>query len=109
MEIAFATRTIRKLCESEKKASAILGDAVATKLKNRLADLAAATCVDELVVGNPRKLSGEWNGRFMLDLPKNHSIVMVVNHEPIPITVEGDIDWRRVFRLKILHIGANHE
>ena len=54
MEIAFNTKSLRAICESEAKAKRELGPSVAGILKHRLADLQAAKSANDLVAGQPR-------------------------------------------------------
>ncbi len=49
LELAFANKALRKLCENEARAKAELGAPVAEKLKRRLADL---VCNEANVVGS---------------------------------------------------------
>src|SRR5258708_22364381 len=68
VEIAFANKSLRQLCESERRARRSLGPRVAEKLKRRLADLRAANCVKDLVAGRPSELRGDHAGQGALDL-----------------------------------------
>jgi proteic killer suppression protein len=78
---------------------------MAEKLKHRLADLEAATCVTDLVAGRPRQLEGGQNGQFAVDLGQDSSIVFCANHNAIPLFKSGAVNWSKVSRVKILRIG----
>ena len=110
MELAFASKELRSICEKEFTARAKLGVDVAEVLKRRLADLRAATSVDDLVVGKPRMLNEEPDSCLVIDLSRSHQIVLKANHPENPVTEKGRTDWTKVFRIKITFIGvANGE
>jgi toxin HigB-1 len=107
VELAFAKKSLRQLCESETKAIRDLGVKVAGLLKRRLADLRAATSVKDLVAGRPR---GRESGReISIDLCQGVCIVLCANHNNIPKLETGDTDWSRVTRVKILRIEDTHD
>ena len=53
MELAFESRWLRTVCENEADADRELGLAVAETLRHRLADLLAATSIDDILAGKP--------------------------------------------------------
>jgi len=103
LEIAFAKRSIRQLCENERTAQRLLGKKAAEKLKARLADLSAADYVKDLVVGRPREAHG--GRRIVIDLCDEIQLVFCVNHNVAPTMQNGAVDWSRVNRVKIEKIG----
>jgi hypothetical protein len=103
LEIAFDSLQLRQICESEMAAQRELGSEAAEALKRRLADLRAATSIDDLVAGSPRGLDEGDQGRIGLSLG-GAEIVIGPNHTSNPVTGSGEIDWRRVRRVKILRI-----
>ena len=80
LQLAFAKKSLRDLCESEAKAQRDLGVRMAEKLKRRLADLRAATCVKDLVAGRPRELDAR-HRRIAVDLSEGSRIVFCANHK----------------------------
>lgn len=108
MELAFNSKSLRTICESERQAKLELGDAVAEILKHRLADLRAATSVKDLVAGRPRVLDGAALQQMVVDLRDGYRIVFTANHTKNPMTETGDLDWERVSRIKILRIERDH-
>ena len=105
MELAFATRFIREICENESTATREFGKEVTGKLKRRLADLRAATAVEDLVVGHPREIDARGFGRFAIDLCEGYYIVFAANHADIPMVESGGVNWSKVSRVKILKIA----
>lgn len=109
LEIAFDSKPIRTLCESEVHAKHVLGSKVAEILKHRLADLRAATSVRDLVAGRPRVFSDGAHKRCMaIDLCDGYRIVFCANHNRNPTTDADDLDWPRVNRIRILGIESSH-
>jgi len=106
VELAFDSKSLRTICESEPHAKRELGQNVAETLKHRLADMHAATSPKDLVAGRPRELPSSGTQRRMaLDLSDGLCIVFCANHPKAPMTAEGDLDWFRVNRVKVLRIG----
>lgn len=108
LELAFAEKPLRQLCENETIAKRKLGIRVAEKLKRRLADLRAATCVKDLVVGRPRELGDAYPKQIAMDLCDGYRIVFCTNHNTDPLLESGAIDWEKVSRIKILRIENDH-
>ena len=106
MEIAFAEKHLRKMCENQSYASQKLGTSVAGKLQARLADLEAAVTVDDLIVGAPQKLSGELEGQIKIELSEDRVMILCANEDPLPRKKSGVINWKFVTRLKLLHVGT---
>lgn len=108
MQIAFDKKSLRQICESECKAKSDLGAKVADVLKRRLADLRAATCVNDLVAGRPRTLESARREKMVVEICDGFRLIFCVNHSNIPVLESGEVDWSRVNRIKILEIGSDH-
>jgi plasmid maintenance system killer protein len=108
VEIAFAKKSLRQLCESERTARRSLGARVAERLKRRLADLRAANCVADLVAGRPRELQSAEPGQMSVDLGDGFKLVFSANHSPAPLVGGGSVNWSKVNRVKILSIESDH-
>jgi len=109
LEVRYTNKKIRELCEKQATAEKKLGAACARKLKVRLLALEAATCVTELVAGNPHPLKGDRNGQFALDLAGGWRLVFAPAHDPCPIRLDGSIDWFQVTIVSIEYIGDYHD
>src|SRR5579872_7285183 len=98
LELAFATKALRDICESGAIAKKKLGPNVADALKRRLSDFQSIASFDELpFVAKPKKRSK--NVKF--DLPDNWELVVTSGHSDNPTLPSGKIDWSQVTRLKI--------
>jgi hypothetical protein len=103
LELAFDSRTLRTICESETAAKRQLGTKVAETLKHRLGDLRAATATNEVIVGQPRLLDAA-NELMVIDLGDGYRMIFCANHPKNPISETGTLDWTRVSRVKILRV-----
>lgn len=102
MELSFANRTIRTSCEDEDDAKARYGLAMAKVLQSRLADIDAAYCIDEILVGQPEQIPNTLN--IKIDLCDGYRLICCANHVHNPQDSNGKIDWKKVRRLKIIQI-----
>src|ERR1700732_5499632 len=104
MELAFASRSLRSMCEEEGQAAESLGSVVAADLHARLADLRAADTIAALGAGTPDVSSGD-NAILRLIVGATHEIICRVNHASPPRLHDGSLDWQRVRRLRVEHVG----
>jgi plasmid maintenance system killer protein len=108
LEFAFESKDLRTLCEDQARAKASLGDVAAHALKNRLADLRAATHAADLPAGRPRPLDESDRNQMAVDLSDGYRLVFAANHRQNPTAGSGEVDWQRVTRVKILRIDKEH-
>lgn len=94
------------MCETEAEGNRQLGDAVAKSLRSRLADCEAASSVAELIAGRPRDLG---DATMSLDLDGGSFLVFTVNHETVPVTGDGPVDWAKVHSIRVLKIEVKNE
>ncbi len=109
MNLDFANKRLRKLCETEKMAQKELGASAAKKLNSRLADLIAAERVGDLVVGKPHPLKGDRQGQFSLTLHHGIRLVFEPLMHAVPTTDSGAIDWPAVTGVNVVFIGDYHD
>jgi toxin HigB-1 len=109
VNIAFATLTIRALCECQATAEKKYGFAVAKQLRSIVADLREVGTVLELPVGRPREIPATPHNMYAVDLAKGYCLVMRANHNRIPVTEMGTVDWSEVSRVMIIRIEDHHE
>ncbi|MTJ52310.1 killer suppression protein HigA [Anabaena sp. UHCC 0253] len=107
MEIIFADGKLQKLCEEQNLAERKLGAKCVKKLKARLADFAAVSCVKELITGHP--LKEDRIGEFAVNLEGGKRLVFRPNNNPIPLHEDGSIDWSQVTAICIVFIGDYHD
>lgn len=104
LDLAFDTEQLRTMCEKYAVAKRELGEEPANALIGRLADLRAAASIDELPVGQPRFLPETSKPTVVVDLAQGYQLSFSANHVKNPVTENGELDWTRVSRIKILGI-----
>jgi proteic killer suppression protein len=109
LELRFKDKKLQTLCEKQADARKKLGDLCATKLKRRLADMAAAATVADLPAGRPHPLKGDRLGQFALDLHGGWRLVFSPANDPIPRRADDAIDWSAVTIVCIEYIGDYHD
>ena len=109
MELAFESKELRSICEHEATAKTELGAEIAEALRGRLADLRAATSMGDLIVGNPHTVEFGGMNNLVIDLCQGHQIVLKANHPENPVTDSGRLEWAKVSRIKVTHIGGEYE
>ncbi|HAG79047.1 MAG: killer suppression protein HigA [Pseudomonas sp.] len=109
MEVRYKDKKLREICEKKAAAEKKLGAASARKLKVRLLALEAATCVTDLVAGNPHPLKGDRLGHFALDLAGGWRLVFAPAHDPCPTRPDGSIEWSEITIISIEFIGDYHD
>ena len=105
MQLSFATKHLRAVCESKSVASRHLDGDVSRNLRARLADLRAAENVTELCTGNPREMPKMPN-TWMINISDSKILAFEPGQLEVPKLKSGLIDWSKVTRIKIIHIGA---
>ena len=103
LELSFANKGLRQLCESSLQANRKLGVDIANELRRTVADLRAATSVRDLLVGAPRETQED---KIALDVGASFQITLCANHNTVPKLESGAIDWSKVSRVKILGIES---
>ncbi len=109
MHILIEGQANRALCECPATADRKLGRKCAKSLRKRLADLAAAQSVVELVAGHPHPLRGDRRGQFALKLEGGRRLVFRPTEDPPPLKADDTIDWSRVGSITIIFIGDYHD
>jgi hypothetical protein len=100
LELAFETKALRDICESEAIAKRMLGVKVADALRRRLSDFRSIDSFDELPFAKPKKNSNI--AKF--DLPDDWQLVVTGGHGDNPKLASGKTDWSKVTRLKVTRI-----
>jgi proteic killer suppression protein len=109
MDIEYANKHLRKLCEQNRFAVQELGVNCAKKLQTRIADLQSANDVLELPAGKPHPLQRDRKGQYAISLPDGKRIIFVPANNPTPMIDDKNIDWSRVTKIRIIEIGDYHD
>ena len=110
MEISFAKPRLKKICESMKELRRAHGDGCAKRVATRLADIEAASCLEDLrsLPGRCHELEGDRAGQLALQLPDGKRLVFEPDHNSPPSKEDGGLDWSGVEAVRILEIVDYH-
>lgn len=101
VDFTFLNNEIRQICQYERKAKKVYGDEIAKNLRKRLADLEAVDSVFDLPIGNPTQLS---DLVYRIFIGNEYYLIFCANNRTISKDENGNADWTRVNRIKILEI-----
>jgi hypothetical protein len=111
LEIAFTTEALRELCADKGQCISEFGEEAGLRLIQFLADIRAADSIYELPVNTP-KVSKEQSTICVAVLSDGLQATCSANHIKNPITGDNQVDWRRVYRIKIIgleKVGLRYE
>lgn len=111
MVIYFKTKKLQKICNNTSDTVKKLGTKTARKLQQRLMELKAASCLDDISrVPPPRchQLSGNRIGQLSVDLEHPYRLLLIPANNPIPVTQDGGLDWAKVNEVEIIEIADTH-
>lgn len=103
LELAFATKELRTLCEDSACALETYGPTVASALWARLADLRAASNPLDLPFEVSRG-TGSDVAHLIVALAQGYVLVLAANHPKPPVAADGSMTWERVSRVIILRL-----
>lgn len=104
IQLAFQTAKLRQICESSVSAKRSLGEAAARSLHTRLADLQASVSLANMVNLGFAVFDRDSDARILIYIDCGYAVTAIVNNRPEPRLEDGQLDWKRVTRLKILSI-----
>lgn len=104
LELAFATKELRSVCEDAACAEAAYGPFVAQALVGRLADLRASGHALDLPFASIRDASGSDSEQVIVTLAAGRTIVIAANHPTTPRAADGTVRWEHVSRVIILRL-----
>ncbi len=112
MIIYFRTKKLHKVCNDTKLSKKELGLEMARKLQQRLMELKAASCLDDISRLPPQRchlLTGNRDGQLSVDLKHPYRLFFIPANEPIPKTKDGGLDWHKVTEIEIIEIIDPHK
>ena len=111
MILYFKTKKLQKICSKSNEAQKALGRKMANKLQQRLMELQAADCLEDISrVPPPRchQLTGNRAGQLSVDLVHPYRLLFIPANDPIPKLDDGGLDWSRVTEVEIIGIVDTH-
>jgi proteic killer suppression protein len=112
MIIYFRTKKLQKVCSNTKSAKKEYGHEMARKLQQRLMELKAASCLDDISRVPPPRchlLSGNRDGQLSVDLKHPRRLYFIPANDPVPETKDGGLDWCNVTEIEITEIFNPHK
>ena len=111
MEVEFGSRKLQKTCNSEKESNRKWGSQNARKIRQRLAEFAAAETLADMRLhpgARLHELKGKRQGQFAVDIKQPFRLVLEPAHDPVPLNEDGGIELARTTRIRIVYIGDYH-
>ena len=112
MVILFKTAKLRKECNNENLMVRRFGYDRARLLKRRLAELAAATALEDmrnLPQARCHELKGNLKGYLSVDLDGPYRLLFEPANNPLPEKPDGGLDWSKVTEIQIIGVKDTHE
>jgi proteic killer suppression protein len=112
MLIYFRNKKLQKICNNKSYSTRMYGPKMAGKLQQRLIELKAATCLDDISRKPPprcHQLSGNRDGQLSVDLKHPYRLYFIPANDPIPKTEDGGLDWCKVTEIEIIEIFDPHK
>jgi len=107
LDIAFKTRKLEKVFNSERALNATCGSRMARTIAMRLAVLRNARNLAMVPTNPPERrhqLSGQRSGQYALDLVHPHRRVFQPHHDPEPLLADCFIDVGPVTALPLIDV-----
>ncbi|WP_018947770.1 hypothetical protein [Thioalkalivibrio sp. AKL17] len=113
MEVAFKTKRLRKQLSEARQLQKIHGERRARLLQRRLVVLQAAQSLADFCPpfsGAERchELTGNRRGQLSMDLDHPWRLIFCPDHDPLPCSEEGGLDWAGVTAIRILAVEDTH-
>jgi proteic killer suppression protein len=111
VDISFADKNFGKLANDDKKLVREYGKNQADKIKIRLAQLRAATTLEDLrnAPGRYHELLNNRKGQWGCDLIQPYRLVFVPQENPIPINENGQYIWLEIRAVDIIEVINYHK
>lgn len=111
MKVTFRTSKLQRVCNEEKAGVRELGSVCGSKLRQRLAELAAADTLEDLSHLPPMRCHElvNRNGVFSVDLQHPFRLLFRAADDPPPRRADGGIDRAAVTAILITDIEDTHD
>jgi plasmid maintenance system killer protein len=110
MQLTFRNNKLQKLAEQGKQRTKTLGPECAKKFQQRITELMAAKCLEDLRHHYPARiheLSGNLKGSLSADLKHPLRLIFEPSGTP-PKKPDGGLDWSAVTEIEITDILDTH-
>jgi proteic killer suppression protein len=110
VELTFATARLQRLFESQKDLRRAHGERCARKLMTRLADLRAASTLEEFrrLPGRCHELDGDRRGQLALELEAGKRLIFAPSASDVH-RADGGLDWGLVEAVRVIEVVDYHQ
>lgn len=111
MDISFADRKLLKCANDHRTAVKTLGTQRAERFLKRLTELRAAACLADIRLLPQAKfhsLTGNRAGQISCNLDHPYRMIFLPAHHPLPLLVDGGLDWSQVTAVEVIEIVDYH-
>ena len=110
MDILFATPQLRDVANDTRLLQRKYSADAARKIRRRLDDLLAATCLQDLYRGPGRlhELVGNRRGQLAMEITGGLRLIFEPANVPLPLKTDGGLDWSMVTQIRILELEDYH-
>jgi len=111
MDLTFADRKLLKLANDDRKLDREFGRVRADKIRLRLAQLKAATTLEDLrhAPGNYHELINDRKGQWACDLDQPYRLVFTCQERPIPMNEHGQYTWIEITAIEVIEVTNYHK
>lgn len=111
MEVLFRSAKFAKTCSSRTDTVRTYGPDTARRLAARLAELEAASVLEDLrslPQARAHELTGDRDEQISLDLDHPRRLIIAVANDPIPRKADGGLDWTAITSVVIEEVADTH-
>lgn len=111
MQIHYKTNKLKRQCEERHLGIQAWGPQVAGKVRQRVAELTSAVCLQQISKLPPQRCHGlhaNREGQLSVDVSQNQRLIFEPNHAPIPTLPTGGLDWSLVTQIIIMEVTDYH-
>jgi len=112
MDISFQNARLQKVCNSEKETNREFGPECGKKLRRRLAELAAAVTLKDMMTlpqARCHALKGGRSSQFTVDLKHPKRLIFEPSEEPLPRLDDGGLDLSEIRKVRIVEVVDYHD
>ena len=114
MQVTFKSKKLGKSFSDSTLMAKTFGTQQTRKIRIRMAALTAAQNLGEFwppykKSGRCHELTGNRKGQLSIDLDHPYRLIFMPDHDPLPKTSEGGLDWFQVNRIKIIGVEDTHD
>lgn len=111
MEVLFRSAKFAKTCSSRTDMVRTYGPDTARRLAARLAELEAATVLEDmrsLPQARAHELTGDRDEQISLDLDHPRRLIIAAANDPIPRKADGGLDWTAITSVVVEEVTDTH-